>query len=99
MREVCGRCFGSPVLTLPDEPIISTPPILIFGDFMQLGAARENRIYEEIKDITKLRNVLQVNKINVILDLIKFCGIFRALLIKIIYRPTTKTTLIVLHVM
>lgn len=61
MREVCGRCFGSPVLALPDEPIILNPPVLIFGDFMQVGAARENRIYEEIKDMTKLRNVLQVN--------------------------------------
>ncbi|KAK9722971.1 AAA+ lid domain [Popillia japonica] len=59
MREVCGRCFGSPVLALPDEPIILNPPVLIFGDFMQVGAARENRIYEEIKDMTKLRNVLQ----------------------------------------
>ncbi|GJQ70897.1 hypothetical protein Trydic_g814 [Trypoxylus dichotomus] len=59
MREVCGRCFGTPVLMLPDEPVILNPPILIFGDFMQVGVERENRIYEEIRDINKLRNVLQ----------------------------------------
>lgn len=62
MKEVCGRCFGTPVLSLPDDPIILNPPILIFGDFMQVGAEKENRIYEEIKDINKLKNVLQVKK-------------------------------------
>lgn len=61
MKEICSRCFGTPVLSLPDETIILNPPTLIFGDFMQVGAAREDRIYEEIIDINKLKAVLQVN--------------------------------------
>ncbi|XP_031357040.1 dynein heavy chain 6, axonemal isoform X2 [Photinus pyralis] len=59
MKEVCGRSFGTPVLQLPDEPIIHHPPILLFGDFIVFGAAREDRIYEELQDVNKLKNMLQ----------------------------------------
>ncbi|RZC39366.1 dynein heavy chain 6, axonemal, partial [Asbolus verrucosus] len=59
MREICGRNFGTAVLALPDEPVITNPPILLFGDFMQYGANREDRLYEEIKNIDKVKSVLQ----------------------------------------
>ncbi|KAF2878695.1 hypothetical protein ILUMI_27474 [Ignelater luminosus] len=59
MREICNRAFGNPVLQLPDVPVLKTPPTLLFGDFMQFGASREDRIYEEILDLDKLKSILQ----------------------------------------
>lgn len=59
MREICGRNFGTAVLALPDTPIITKPPLLFFGDFMQFGANKEDRIYEEIKNVEKMKSVLQ----------------------------------------
>lgn len=50
MKEVSIKYFDSTVVT-DDET-------LMFGDFMIFGQARENRIYEEIKDPGKLKNVL-----------------------------------------
>ncbi|XP_022919976.1 dynein axonemal heavy chain 6 [Onthophagus taurus] len=59
MRETCGKCFANPVLQLPtDTDIIETPPVLLFGDFIVMGADKENRFYDEMKDIVKLKNVL-----------------------------------------
>lgn len=60
MKDVCNRSFSNPVLVLPDTPIIVNPPTLMFGDFMVPGAEKENKIYEEIRDIDKLRSILQV---------------------------------------
>ncbi|XP_044766447.1 dynein axonemal heavy chain 6 [Coccinella septempunctata] len=59
MKEVCQRNFGTPVLTLPEVAIIDTPPALFFGDFMRFGAEKKDRIYEEITNIDKMRNILQ----------------------------------------
>ncbi|XP_017780151.1 PREDICTED: dynein heavy chain 6, axonemal [Nicrophorus vespilloides] len=59
MRETCSRSFGTPVLTFTDESIQEAPPVLLFGDFMVMGAATEDKIYEEIRDIDKMKNVLQ----------------------------------------
>nr|CAD7588833.1 unnamed protein product [Timema genevievae] len=60
MKEVCTRAFGRPVLSFPPEPkVITSPPVLLFGDFMNTGAARQDRIYEEIRDTEKLRHVMQ----------------------------------------
>lgn len=59
MREICTRSFGSAVLHLPDETVHTNPPLLLFGDFMQFGANKEDRIYEEITNIDKIKNVLQ----------------------------------------
>ncbi|EEZ99537.1 Dynein heavy chain, cytoplasmic-like Protein [Tribolium castaneum] len=59
MREICGRNFGTAVLALPDQPVITNPPLLLFGDFMQYGANKEDRIYEEIRNVDKIRSVLQ----------------------------------------
>ncbi|XP_050294811.1 dynein axonemal heavy chain 6 [Anthonomus grandis grandis] len=59
MKEICTRNFGTPVLTLPETSLIEDPPILLFGDFMVFGAERENRIYEELKNIDKLKSILQ----------------------------------------
>ncbi|XP_050519336.1 dynein axonemal heavy chain 6 [Diabrotica virgifera virgifera] len=59
MKDICVRNFGSPVLDLPEGEIIQNPPILLFGDFIQMGAEKKNRVYEELKNIDKLKNVLQ----------------------------------------
>lgn len=63
MKEICSRNFGTPVLELPDNAkIIENPPVLLFGDFMQFGAERANRIYEELKNVDKVKAILQVIK-------------------------------------
>lgn len=48
------------MLRLPDEKIIERPPMLLFGDFMTFGAAREQRIYEELTEIAKVKSILEV---------------------------------------
>ena len=58
--QVGHKMFGNPILELPDEPVITNPPVLIFGDFLKPSVPQEDRIYEEITDMTKLRLVLQV---------------------------------------
>lgn len=60
LTDMCKRQFGTDVVPLPNDEIIEHPPILLFGDFMVLGAIKENRIYQEITDVTKLKVVLQV---------------------------------------
>ncbi|XP_023013028.2 dynein heavy chain at 16F isoform X2 [Leptinotarsa decemlineata] len=59
MKEICSRNFGSSVVQLPDEPVITNPPILLFGDFMQFGAEKENRLYEELRNMEKVKSILQ----------------------------------------
>ncbi|XP_046489725.1 dynein axonemal heavy chain 6 [Neodiprion pinetum] len=59
MTDMCKRTFGTDVVALPEEEIIEHPPIILFGDFMLVGAAKENRIYQEITDVAKLKVVLQ----------------------------------------
>ncbi|KAJ8983473.1 hypothetical protein NQ317_014931 [Molorchus minor] len=59
MKEVCQHNFGVPVLDLGEDKEIVNPPVLLFGDFMQFGADRENRLYEELKNIDKVRSILQ----------------------------------------
>ncbi|XP_057658316.1 dynein axonemal heavy chain 6 isoform X1 [Diorhabda carinulata] len=59
MRDICNRNFGSPVLDLPEGNVIENPPVLLFGDFMQMGAEKANRVYEELRNIDKVKNVLQ----------------------------------------
>lgn len=58
--QVCLRNFGTSVLTLPDEPVVRNPPVLLFGDFLQFGAEKQNRLYEELKNVDKVKSVLQV---------------------------------------
>lgn len=50
MNEISMKYFESAVVA--DEET------LMFGDFMIFGQPRENRVYEEIKEIGKLKNVL-----------------------------------------
>ncbi|XP_075229380.1 dynein heavy chain at 16F [Lycorma delicatula] len=57
MNEICQRIFGTPVILLPAEQIIKDPPMLLFGDFGK-PVAKEERIYEEMKDLEKLKQVL-----------------------------------------
>ncbi|KAL1130882.1 hypothetical protein AAG570_012123 [Ranatra chinensis] len=58
LQSVSQRTFGNPIIKLPSQEIITDPPVLLFGDFLS-QAAKEDRIYEEIKNIDKLRNSLQ----------------------------------------
>lgn len=60
MKRICIKSFTTEVIPLPDDPIIDHPPVLIFGDFMQIGAAAKNKVYEEITNMEKLKYVLQV---------------------------------------
>lgn len=41
-----------------DKPIVGRDELVIFGDFMLVGQAREDRIYEEIKNLDRLKSVL-----------------------------------------
>ncbi|CAH1962387.1 unnamed protein product [Acanthoscelides obtectus] len=59
LREICTRNFGTSVVTLPEGDIITNPPVLLFGDFIQFGADKENRLYEELRSVDKVKNVLQ----------------------------------------
>ena len=44
------------VQEIPPEKFESDP--IIFGDFMKVGAAKSDRIYEDITDMKKLHSVL-----------------------------------------
>lgn len=62
MKEVCMRCFNNPIIDIEiNENTVTNPPVLLYGDFIQIGAAKENRIYEELINIQKLKTILQVN--------------------------------------
>ncbi|KAJ6638438.1 Dynein axonemal heavy chain 6, partial [Pseudolycoriella hygida] len=52
LDEICQTNFPT------YYPIVKTNETVMFGDFMLFGQAKENRIYEEIKDMDKLKSVL-----------------------------------------
>lgn len=41
-----------------DAETFVTRPI-IFGDFMKMGASEQDRMYEELTDMNKVKNILQ----------------------------------------
>ncbi|CAK9798189.1 Dynein axonemal heavy chain 6 [Anthophora quadrimaculata] len=59
LNNICMNTFGSEVVKLPDEKIIQKPPVLLFGDFMTFGASKEQRIYEELVEIPKVKRTLE----------------------------------------
>ncbi|XP_015429803.1 PREDICTED: dynein heavy chain 6, axonemal, partial [Dufourea novaeangliae] len=59
LNNVCTGTFGTEVVRLPDEKSMEKPPALLFGDFMAFGAAREQRIYEELTEIPKVKRTLE----------------------------------------
>ncbi|CAH0703555.1 unnamed protein product [Spodoptera exigua] len=59
MRSVCERYFQTPILEIPDDPIITSPPLLLFGDFISSAVPKENRNYAEISDMQKLMVVVK----------------------------------------
>ncbi|PZC80020.1 hypothetical protein B5X24_HaOG215489 [Helicoverpa armigera] len=59
MTTVCTRNFQTPILEVPDDPIILQPPLLLFGDFINSAIPKENRNYAEIPDLKKLTVVLK----------------------------------------
>lgn len=50
MQETCYKYF--------EQEVVKRNELVIFGDFMLFGQAREDRIYEEIKDVEKLKSIL-----------------------------------------
>lgn len=60
LTDTCSRTFGDEVIRLPEDKVVRQPPLLLFGDFMSFGASKEQRFYDEITDLTKAINVLQV---------------------------------------
>lgn len=50
LKEVCVKYFKCNV--------VEEGETLMYGDFMIFGQARENRVYEEIKDVEKLKSIL-----------------------------------------
>lgn len=58
LKNTCIRFFDNSVIELGDLDKNETcPPVLLFGDFMN-PVPKENRIYEEIVNIEKLKTVL-----------------------------------------
>lgn len=61
LQTVSKRYFETRVLEFSKSDInLTRPPMLVFGDFMN-PSSNENRIYEEITDIVKLKKVLTEN--------------------------------------
>lgn len=61
LQNVCTNFFDKKVLEFSKSDIdLTQPPMLVFGDFMNSNS-KENRIYEEITDIIKLKKVLTEN--------------------------------------
>ena len=50
LKEICIKYFNSSV--------VEGKETLMFGDFMIFGQARENRVYEEIRNVEKLKSIL-----------------------------------------
>jgi dynein heavy chain len=54
LSELASRLF-----TIQIEPTTFVQKPIIFGDFMKVGAPKNERLYEEITDMNKIRNILQ----------------------------------------
>ncbi|KAF7987651.1 hypothetical protein HCN44_003514 [Aphidius gifuensis] len=61
LSSTCYRIFGDEVIRLPaqTDETIDEPPILYFGDFMNFGASKESRYYEEITNVVRMKEILQ----------------------------------------
>ncbi|VDO08408.1 unnamed protein product [Rodentolepis nana] len=54
LSEIASKYLGE---TLEPEVLSKNP--LFFGDFMSFGAKRDERVYEEIADMNKLKNIME----------------------------------------
>lgn len=62
LRDICQKNLQTTVIELAAETgLIKNPPILLYGDFMNPSSDKRDRVYEEIKDIQKLRANLLVS--------------------------------------
>ena len=59
--SVCDKNFQTPILEVPEDPIILHPPLLLFGDFINSAIPKENRHYAEIPELPKLMVVVKVS--------------------------------------
>jgi len=66
LNTICANIFGKEVLSFLEKDLTEESSTLLFGDFLIYGIPKENRIYEEIKDIPKLKSILQVSFINLV---------------------------------
>ncbi|XP_064645339.1 dynein axonemal heavy chain 6-like [Lineus longissimus] len=53
MAEMAGKHFGE---SIEPESFVTNP--IIFGDFIKMGANKEDKLYEELADINKVKSVL-----------------------------------------
>ncbi|GFS25719.1 dynein heavy chain 6, axonemal [Elysia marginata] len=53
MSDVCHKSFNEAI-----EPSSFTANPILFGNFLKVGAAPEEKVYEDILDLKKLKNVL-----------------------------------------
>lgn len=60
MSSICNKYFQTPILDLPEDPLITHPPMLLFGDFINSATPKEQRVYCEMPDINKLITVVKV---------------------------------------
>ena len=58
LLEICNRNFKE--VELPDQSNANEMPIL-FGDFMSTSSSMHTKVYEEIKNVSKAKKILQVN--------------------------------------
>lgn len=49
------------MLEIDESTLDVSPPPLIFGDFLNPAAAKEDRVYEEASSFEKLRDILEVS--------------------------------------
>ncbi|KAJ8737210.1 hypothetical protein PYW07_000481 [Mythimna separata] len=61
MSTVCEKHFQTPILEIPDDPVILQPPLLLFGDFINSSIPKESRNYAEISELPKLMVVVKVS--------------------------------------
>lgn len=60
LGDICSRTFEEEIIPLRGDEGVTQPPLILFGDFMTFGAPKEQRFYEEITDLKKATNILQV---------------------------------------
>ena len=54
LAEMAGKYFGQQI-----EPKLFAEKPIIFGDFMKMGAEKNDRLYEEIADYEKMKSIFQ----------------------------------------
>ncbi|XP_011495537.1 PREDICTED: dynein heavy chain 6, axonemal [Ceratosolen solmsi marchali] len=60
LSTICVELFNDEVFPLvPEGEEMTETPLLMFGDFLVVEAERNDRVYEEIVDLNKAKNIFQ----------------------------------------